>query len=200
MKTIYLMVGIFLLSLAMVSAGECDDGTDNDGDGTVDTGDVGCSSASDLTEIYDCSDGIDNDRDGVIDLFGSCLSSGEYVSCTNPSCQSSCTASGGVYYSKDDGCKSPGDDSEDSQSGGTTTSSTTTSSDSSISRSSSDSSLGGSSSLKTGSSYKTGRRAAEYDTESILPWVFVVVGVLLLAGVSYWYFTKKNSAKKLKKK
>jgi hypothetical protein len=55
---------------------ECADGVDNDGDNAIDSDDIGCDSAVDLSEstdaepdfeIPECSDGIDNDMDGEID-------------------------------------------------------------------------------------------------------------------------------------
>jgi cysteine-rich repeat protein len=50
---------------------DCQDGIDNDGDGTVDhPGDAGCTSAADLSENdpgLPCDDGADNDGDGLVD-------------------------------------------------------------------------------------------------------------------------------------
>jgi hypothetical protein len=46
----------------------CEDGRDNDGDGAIDGGDLGCSSRDDLSEQRECEDGIDNDGDGGIDV------------------------------------------------------------------------------------------------------------------------------------
>lgn len=51
---------------------QCDDGTDNDGDGWLDTLDVDCSDGYDMTEgnsfpVTECSDGMDNDGDGWTD-------------------------------------------------------------------------------------------------------------------------------------
>ncbi len=64
----------------------CADGKDNDGDGKIDTADMGCARASDASEIVHdagcvdavdpfegartCSDGLDNDRDGKADFAG----------------------------------------------------------------------------------------------------------------------------------
>jgi hypothetical protein len=45
----------------------CRDGIDNDGDGWIDLGDVGCRSADDPSEEPDCSDGLDNDGDRMAD-------------------------------------------------------------------------------------------------------------------------------------
>ena len=52
---------------------ECNDGSDNDGDGFIDfPADVGCTSVNDDNETNDgafqCNDGIDNDGDGFIDF------------------------------------------------------------------------------------------------------------------------------------
>jgi hypothetical protein len=55
---------------------ECSDGIDNDGDGRVDfPEDLGCTSASDVSEqapvspgYMECDDGIDNDGDGLVDM------------------------------------------------------------------------------------------------------------------------------------
>jgi hypothetical protein len=52
---------------------QCNDGTDNDGDGAIDAGDPDCSGAYDDTEnptmygMTECTDGVDNDGDGKID-------------------------------------------------------------------------------------------------------------------------------------
>ena len=50
----------------------CDDGIDNDRDGTIDFGaDGGCDDAMDMSErgaANECDDGIDNDSDGLIDF------------------------------------------------------------------------------------------------------------------------------------
>ncbi len=64
----------------------CGDGKDNDGDGTIDSADTGCSGASDASEVThdtgcanaadpfegarQCSDGLDNDGDGKADAAG----------------------------------------------------------------------------------------------------------------------------------
>lgn len=42
--------------------------------------------------------------------------------------------------------------------------------------------------------------AAELDSSSPLPWILGIVGLFLLAGVSYWFFTKRAVGKKAKKK
>ncbi|MEZ4333071.1 MAG: membrane dipeptidase [Myxococcota bacterium] len=49
---------------------ECGDGIDNDGDGLVDALDLGCTSATDVSERSAdlvCDDGTDNDDDGLLD-------------------------------------------------------------------------------------------------------------------------------------
>jgi Copper amine oxidase, enzyme domain/Putative Ig domain len=50
----------------------CADGIDNDGDGAVDTADLGCTSAADTSErdpARACDDGYDNDGDDLVDLL-----------------------------------------------------------------------------------------------------------------------------------
>jgi outer membrane protein assembly factor BamB len=50
--------------------GECDDGTDNDDDGLVDTADDGCDDAADASEKSPhlvCDNGQDDDGDGIVD-------------------------------------------------------------------------------------------------------------------------------------
>jgi hypothetical protein len=48
----------------------CNDGIDNDRDGSIDLGDSGCRDAAWYTESPECADGIDNDGDGRIDADG----------------------------------------------------------------------------------------------------------------------------------
>ena len=58
-------------SLDFTAGDGCADGIDNDGDGRVDLGDPGCSSAADLSErgaATACDDGADQDYDGKIDF------------------------------------------------------------------------------------------------------------------------------------
>ncbi len=58
-------------ALGQLGYPECDDGIDNDGDGAVDTADLGCDDAADLFERSDalaCDNGLDDDGDGEIDL------------------------------------------------------------------------------------------------------------------------------------
>ena len=57
---------------------DCQDGTDNDGDGFVDCDDTDClihtwCAATQENEAFECSDGVDNDDDGLVD-------------CDDPSC------------------------------------------------------------------------------------------------------------------
>lgn len=55
---------------AVIPIPQCNDGSDNDGDGLIDTADPGCFNAADddETDVFACSDGIDNDDDGFVDL------------------------------------------------------------------------------------------------------------------------------------
>jgi YVTN family beta-propeller protein len=48
--------------------GACDDGLDNDGDGSIDLGDDGCATSGFFIENPQCNDGFDNDNDGLTDL------------------------------------------------------------------------------------------------------------------------------------
>ena len=50
----------------------------------------------------------------------------------------------------------------------------------------------------TSSSLRTRFHAAEYDSESFLPWILGGVGLLLLVGIMYWHFRKNSSPKKRK--
>ena len=50
----------------------CSDGVDNDGDGYVDSDDVGCVESNSLTEYNRCGDAWDNDNDGRTDYAGGC--------------------------------------------------------------------------------------------------------------------------------
>jgi hypothetical protein len=52
---------------------DCEDGVDNDADGSADTGDLGCASLADFSELsdtIDCDNGVDDDGDGWIDFAG----------------------------------------------------------------------------------------------------------------------------------
>lgn len=63
----------FACIAGMCSPAECADGTDNDGDGLIDSADPGCEMLADNTESPDptvapqCFDGVDNDSNGSID-------------------------------------------------------------------------------------------------------------------------------------
>ena len=53
------------------TADACANGRDDDGDGDVDLGDLGCTSATDPDETRAdtaCDDGIDDDGDGLVDF------------------------------------------------------------------------------------------------------------------------------------
>jgi hypothetical protein len=78
---------------------DCDDGTDNDGDGFIDFvgGDPGCADAADLSErspLLICDDGADNDSDGRIDF--------DPVTYANPGDETTLPSGTG-----DPGCKEP---------------------------------------------------------------------------------------------
>ena len=72
-----------LLSFENLTIVQCNDGLDNDFNGTVDLNDVGCESSRDNSESApsftpECSDGIDNDNDGQTDnLDSDCGSKGQ---------------------------------------------------------------------------------------------------------------------------
>jgi hypothetical protein len=76
----------------------CDDGLDNDSDGSVDfPDDPGCDGADDLSEkspSLACDDGADNDGDGMVDF--------DPVTFANPGDEATLPAGSG-----DPGCKSP---------------------------------------------------------------------------------------------
>jgi len=58
------------VSVTVTDVTDCNDGVDNDGDGEIDTGDSGCTSEDDNSELnpaIDCDDGDDNDGDGDSD-------------------------------------------------------------------------------------------------------------------------------------
>jgi len=56
---------------------------------------------------------------------------------------------------------------------------------------------GSSALLKSTTSTKL--KSPEYEEGSSLPWILGGVGVLLIGGAAYWFFTKKNGGKKTKK-
>jgi RTX calcium-binding nonapeptide repeat (4 copies) len=80
---------------------ECDDGIDNDGDGTVDMEDPDCSSPDDDSEgsggTPACDDGIDNDGDGTVDM--------EDPDCSSPDDDSEGSGGGGGVPRA---CRKPG--------------------------------------------------------------------------------------------
>ena len=121
---------------------ECTNELDDDSDGYTDCLDDDCDSDSACVSLYqapsydelrtcetdsdcysyeicssfvcyipECSDGVDNDElvDGI-DYLGSC----SVLTCSSSSCESECTAAGGVYTDSDADCSSATDDSEDS--------------------------------------------------------------------------------------
>src|SRR3972149_448220 len=69
---------------------QCQDGSDNDGDGVTDLADPGCSSSSDNTEntaTTQCQDGLDNDNDQATDLSDFSCSGATDNDETNPKAQ-----------------------------------------------------------------------------------------------------------------
>jgi len=102
----------------------CEDGVDNDGDGSVDwdggpfgdPADPDCDAASDWSEgaaVLECEDGVDNDADGAIDLedFG-CHGRGDFSERTAPNviaCDDGIDndGDGTIDYLGDAGCGSP---------------------------------------------------------------------------------------------
>lgn len=75
MKLRFLLSLMIPLSLSIAGCGEdateCEDGSDNDGDGLIDIADPGCAFSGGKSEFPDpaaCQDGADNDGDGLIDL------------------------------------------------------------------------------------------------------------------------------------
>src|SRR3989344_4516548 len=69
---------------------QCQDGSDNDGDGVTDLADPGCSGSSDNTEntaTTQCQDGLDNDNDQATDLSDFSCSGATDNDETNPKAQ-----------------------------------------------------------------------------------------------------------------
>lgn len=66
----------------------CNDGVDNDGDGSVDyPSDPGCKSVGQTREAAQCQDGIDNDADGALDFDGGAsLNGGVPFGTPDPQC------------------------------------------------------------------------------------------------------------------
>jgi hypothetical protein len=107
---------------------ECSDGSDNDGDGLVDTADPDCTSASDPSEHPErCGDGIDNDGDHLTDYPNDpgCTSredTDEADPATLPACSNGMDDDGDgtadyLMGAGDPGCSSASDDSERNPSG-----------------------------------------------------------------------------------
>jgi len=74
----YTTVQFGVASLERVA--DCQDRTDNDGDGEIDAIDPGCDDPNDVSEqspLIDCDDGIDNDGDTLVDF-------GEDSGCASP--------------------------------------------------------------------------------------------------------------------
>jgi hypothetical protein len=107
---------------------QCNDGIDNDGDGTIDfPDDPGCTSASDETEDSptspQCNDGRDNDNDGLIDYpadpgcfapqqddeIDDCPSGPNCPECANDKDDD---MNGSMDYPDDPGCTSASDSTE----------------------------------------------------------------------------------------
>ncbi|MGH0029960.1 MAG: hypothetical protein ACQGVC_09225 [Myxococcota bacterium] len=64
-------IDVSTLEFARTPLSACNDGLDNDGDGSVDAADTGCSGAEDRSEFneaVECDDGADNDEDGLFDF------------------------------------------------------------------------------------------------------------------------------------
>src|SRR6185295_5169955 len=99
---------------------QCNDTTDNDGDGLIDLADPGCLSATDDNEsdgTSQCQDGIDNDSDGANDYPNdfSCSDANDNDE-TNPKaqCQDGIDndGDGKVDFPQDPGCTSKQDNDE----------------------------------------------------------------------------------------
>jgi hypothetical protein len=107
---------------------ECDDGRDNDGDGTLDfgvvagqTADSDCASANDTVEGTpppppQCSDGFDNDIDGAFDFPADpgCSSPGDNDETNPPQCSDGLDndGDGRIDFGSDPGCDSATDNDE----------------------------------------------------------------------------------------
>ena len=102
---------------------QCNDGIDNDGDGTSDLLDSDCTDILDNNEFgyieHDCTDGIDNDGDGQIDYNDpACTteveSAGTPIGGSNPECNDNIDNDGDglIDYPEDDGCEAENDNSE----------------------------------------------------------------------------------------
>jgi len=68
--TLLMAIPFFISAQAFAQAGNCSDGTDNDGDGWTDGADPDCAvedRESGYNFDYTCNDNLDNDLDGVVD-------------------------------------------------------------------------------------------------------------------------------------
>jgi len=104
-------------TLGAVVGAPCEDGVDNDGDGTIDfPADTDCDDASDWSEgaaFLECDDGLDNDGDGATDLddFG-CQGRGDFSERAAPN-EIACDdgidndGDGTIDFPGDAGCGSP---------------------------------------------------------------------------------------------
>jgi hypothetical protein len=115
----------FRVGTATPAVYDCNDGSDNDGDGLVDMSDPGCSSPTDNDEYntptatYACSNGSDDDGDGLVDMSDPGCSSptdtSEYNATASYECSDGYDNDGdGDTDMYDAGCTSATDDSEDS--------------------------------------------------------------------------------------
>ena len=105
-------------STTTITCTQCQDGIDNDGDGTTDLNDPGCSGPTDDTETdpnVECDDGVDNDNDGDVDFPDDpgCMNSTDDDE-TDPECSDGLDNDGDGFFDhpNDPGCFSPADDSE----------------------------------------------------------------------------------------
>ena len=81
---IILLFFVLVLQLQIVSAAQCNDGVDNDLDGTIDyPADSGCDSATDLTEArrLGYESGCLTDGDKLMDIFGNINYACEHDTC-----------------------------------------------------------------------------------------------------------------------
>lgn len=181
-----LIVALFLFSFSVVSAEtscSCDSEcggyscTDNDNDG-VEVCETSCTEDSGCSAGYSCNGGTcreNSPTDGATcSLLGMC--EGGYA-CDDAvsSCYDSCTYDGQCYEGYTcDTCSSTCVIDEDSSS--------TESENLVVEETCSE------------------PYCSEFVDGNVLPWVLGGVGILLIAGISYWFFTKKRPVKKSKKK
>jgi len=97
---------------------QCNDGIDNDGDGSVDfPADTGCTNACDSLETFldQCKDGIDNDGDGLSDYPADCGCESESDTSEAPNAVTQCNdgidndGDGVIDWPNDCACISPCD-------------------------------------------------------------------------------------------